>query len=202
MRRVCPLGPHHPRIAATVAGEGSDPATIAAASDALGQVSPRGSMPAGPAVQPAQRVAGSTRPLVVGGRRRRRCYGSHAGSDDEGKRIRNHGVASEILTKFPDTERHSSGFVPGVRIFHTVRCVATLGAVIARNVRKERAGLQWDQGQLAAAIGWSRTTVSNLENGKRIVTADDIPVLCRALGVTFAQLVDRADPDDMTALGL
>jgi len=88
------------------------------------------------------------------------------------------------------------------RAIHTVHDMATLGAVIARNVRKERAGLQWDQGQLADALGWSRTTVSNLENGKRVVTADDIPALCRVLSLTFAQLIDRADPDDLAVLGL
>ena len=80
--------------------------------------------------------------------------------------------------------------------------MATLGAVIARNVRAERGRLGWDQDQLAETLGWSRTTVSNVENGKRTVTADDIVPLCRALGVTFAQLIDRADPDDLSTLSL
>jgi transcriptional regulator with XRE-family HTH domain len=74
--------------------------------------------------------------------------------------------------------------------------------VIARNVRAERGRLDWDQVQLAEALGWSRTTVSNLENGKRTVTADDIPALCRALGVNFAQLIDRADIHDLAVLDL
>jgi transcriptional regulator with XRE-family HTH domain len=80
--------------------------------------------------------------------------------------------------------------------------MATLGAVVARNVRAERARLDWDQAQLALALGWSRTTVSNLESGTRTVTLDDVVPLCRALSVTFAQLIDRADPDDLAVLAL
>lgn len=80
--------------------------------------------------------------------------------------------------------------------------MATLGDVIARNVRAERGRLDLDQQGLADALGWSRTTVSNLEAGTRALVVDEIVPLCRALRVTFAQLVDRADPEDLAVLAL
>jgi transcriptional regulator with XRE-family HTH domain len=92
--------------------------------------------------------------------------------------------------------------MPAVRILPTVPSMPTLGAVIARNVRAERARLGMDQAQLAERLGASRTTVSNLESGQRKVTADDLAPLCRALGVTLSQLIDRAEPEDLQALGI
>jgi transcriptional regulator with XRE-family HTH domain len=62
--------------------------------------------------------------------------------------------------------------------------------------------LNWTQQQLADALGWSSSSVGNLESGKRKVIADDIAPLCRVFGVTFAQLVDRAEPADLEALDL
>jgi len=90
----------------------------------------------------------------------------------------------------------------GVRYPHTVPGMSTLGQVVAAAVRAERARLDMDQGQLATALGWSRTTVSNLESGTRAIGVDDIVPICRALGVTLPQLVDRADPDDRAIIGI
>lgn len=81
-------------------------------------------------------------------------------------------------------------------------CVASLGDVIARNVRAERGRLGWTQQQLADALEWSSSSVGNLESGKRKVIADDIPLLCRVFRISFAQLVDRADPADLRTLRL
>lgn len=80
--------------------------------------------------------------------------------------------------------------------------VPTLGAIIARNIRRERAGLRLDQGQLAERMGVSRSTVSDLESGQRRITAEHLPQLCRALEVPFAKLIEGAETEDLDALGL
>jgi transcriptional regulator with XRE-family HTH domain len=80
--------------------------------------------------------------------------------------------------------------------------VADLGYVVARNVRAERARLGLHQRDLAARLGWVQVTVSALETGKRAVTIGEMPALCDALGVTLADLVRGADPDDLRKMGL
>ena len=83
--------------------------------------------------------------------------------------------------------------------------MTSLGMRIARNVAAERTRRAWDQRSLAeriAADGWSRSTVSNLELGKRKVTADDLPLLCAAFEISLAQLMFGADPEDLTKLRL
>jgi transcriptional regulator with XRE-family HTH domain len=74
--------------------------------------------------------------------------------------------------------------------------------VFARNVRAERARLGLTQSELAERLGWLQVTVSALETGRRAVQLDDIPALCRALGVSVEQLIMGADPADLNALGL
>jgi transcriptional regulator with XRE-family HTH domain len=74
--------------------------------------------------------------------------------------------------------------------------------VIANNVRAERSRRKWRQVDLAERIGWSETTVGDLEQGRRKVWAGDLPLLCRAFGITLAKLADGADPADVEALGL
>ena len=83
--------------------------------------------------------------------------------------------------------------------------MASLGAHISRNVAAERTRRAWDQTELAKRIGaegWSRSTVSNLELGKRKVTADDLPLLCRAFEISLLQLMLGADPNDLDELRL
>jgi transcriptional regulator with XRE-family HTH domain len=83
--------------------------------------------------------------------------------------------------------------------------MASLGAHIARNVAAERSRRRWDQATLAAKIGaegWSRSTVSNLELGKRKVTADDLPLLCEAFQISLFQLMHGVDPSDLDKLRL
>jgi transcriptional regulator with XRE-family HTH domain len=80
--------------------------------------------------------------------------------------------------------------------------VTTLSDRIAANVRAERAFRRWSQQQLADRLGWSRTAVADLEGGRRRVGVDDLPLLCRAFGMTFAELASRAGPEDLDALGL
>ena len=80
--------------------------------------------------------------------------------------------------------------------------MATIGDVIAANVRGERARRRWDQAQLGAMLGWSRGTVSDLESGRRKVTAADLPGLCRAFGISLARLLDGAEDSDIADLRL
>ena len=80
--------------------------------------------------------------------------------------------------------------------------VPDLNTVVARNVRAERARHGLRQSDLARLTGWSVDTVSNLETGQRRVGVADLPVLCRAFGITFDRLLVGADPDDLQVLGL
>jgi transcriptional regulator with XRE-family HTH domain len=78
----------------------------------------------------------------------------------------------------------------------------SLGDVIASNVRAERARRRWQQAELADRLGWGRSTVSDLEAGRRRVQADDLVPLCRAFGIQLAKLVDGADRTELQVLGL
>ena len=78
----------------------------------------------------------------------------------------------------------------------------TLGAVFPRNCRAERVRRNLTQEELADRIGWSRSKVADLENGRTALRADELAPICRALGVTLARLAEGADPEDLAALGL
>lgn len=58
------------------------------------------------------------------------------------------------------------------------------------------------QERLAEMMGWSQTTVSEIEGGRRTLAVSDLPDLCRALGAPLARLLVAADPEDLKALGL
>jgi transcriptional regulator with XRE-family HTH domain len=78
----------------------------------------------------------------------------------------------------------------------------SLGDVVAAAVRAERARHRWTQEHLAHRLGWSTSTLSALESGQRRPAVDDLPLLCEALGVSFDELVGRADPEDIARLRL
>ena len=78
----------------------------------------------------------------------------------------------------------------------------SLAEVIAFNVRIERARRRWNQGQLGALIGLSRSGVSELEAGRRRPGVDDLVPLCRAFGISLGRLIDGTDPSDLQILGL
>lgn len=77
-----------------------------------------------------------------------------------------------------------------------------IGDVIARNVRAERARRRWTQSELGERVGWPRSSVSDVESGRRKVASDELVALCRAFGVPLAELARGAEPDDLRALGL
>jgi transcriptional regulator with XRE-family HTH domain len=51
-------------------------------------------------------------------------------------------------------------------------------------------------------LSMSGATVSDIETGRRTITAADLPRLCEAFGIVLSELLRRADPHDLKALGL
>ena len=78
----------------------------------------------------------------------------------------------------------------------------SLSDAIAANVRGERARLKLTQAELGERLGISAATVSDIETGRRAVTANDLPSLCAAFGVPLSELARRANPRDLRVLGL
>ena len=74
---------------------------------------------------------------------------------------------------------------------------AELDALVAGNVRAQRARRRMTQQQLADELDWSRASVLSLENDARRVTLSDVVDLCRALEIPLAELLAGA-PDDVT----
>lgn len=100
---------------------------------------------------------------------------------------------------------HANCLVQPFGRLRTVHCVASLGTHIARTVAAERTRRNWDQATLARKIGadgWSRSTVSNLELGKRRVTADDLPLLCEVFEISLLELMHGVEPCDLAKLRL
>lgn len=85
---------------------------------------------------------------------------------------------------------------------HNVPGMADLGAVVANNVRAERARRKWRQEDLADRLGWSRGSIGHLESGRRRPSVSDLPQLCRVFDISMAELFSGADPADLAALGL
>jgi len=77
-----------------------------------------------------------------------------------------------------------------------------LSRIVARNVRARRAALRLRQVDVAQRAGMARSVLSVLEGERRRVTLDDALALCRGLDVTLQMLLDGADPDDLSTLGL
>ena len=76
----------------------------------------------------------------------------------------------------------------------------TLSDVVASSVRAERARRHWTQAELAAKTGLSRTTIGDIESGRRQVTVNHLPLFCRALGVSLSVLIAGADQSDLDVL--
>lgn len=58
------------------------------------------------------------------------------------------------------------------------------------------------QAHLAELLGWSVSTLGDLEAGKRGVSVNDLPPLCRALELDLLELTRKADAEDLEALGI
>ena len=77
-----------------------------------------------------------------------------------------------------------------------------LSGVVARNARATRAAQQRRQRDVAAKAGISRSNLSRIEGGNRLLSIEDIRALCLGLGVTLTDLLAGADPEDLETLGL
>lgn len=77
-----------------------------------------------------------------------------------------------------------------------------LGDVIANNVRAERARRRLTQADLAERMGWPRSSIHDVEAGRRKVGPDDLVALCKVFDVTFADLAHGAEAEDLRILGL
>jgi transcriptional regulator with XRE-family HTH domain len=73
---------------------------------------------------------------------------------------------------------------------------------LQRAVRAERSRAGLSQAQLAERLGWARTTLAAVESGERRVNADELPELCKALGVTLAVLLQMAPDVERINLGI
>src|SRR5712664_1464092 len=62
-------------------------------------------------------------------------------------------------------------------------------AAVGERIKARRAELEWTQDQLAQKAGISKSFLSELENGKRSVSADNLLDLARALGVSLDYLM-------------
>lgn len=77
-----------------------------------------------------------------------------------------------------------------------------LGDHLANSIRAERSRRRGSQAELAEAIGWPKSSVGDVESGRRKLGLDDLAVICRAFDVPLAELLRGADRDDLRALGL
>ena len=72
-------------------------------------------------------------------------------------------------------------------------------AVIGERIKDRRAELGWTQEHLAQKAGISKSFLSELENGKRSVSADNLLDLARALGVSLDYLMTGKKNEEANA---
>ena len=65
--------------------------------------------------------------------------------------------------------------------------------MIGDEIRKERTRLGWSQEELAAKAGIHRTYISLLERNKKSPTLDTYRRICKALGVSAAEMMLRLE---------
>lgn len=80
--------------------------------------------------------------------------------------------------------------------------VASLHDIVANNIRAERARRRWTQSGLAERLGWPRTSIYDVESGKRRLSLDDLAALCEAFEVPLVELCHGADSAQLRALGI
>lgn len=111
-----------------------------------------------------------------------------------------------MTTEKPESQRrrriHTQPVLRVAAASAQVSDLVDLGAVVARNVRAERARRNWRQEDLAERLGWTRGSIGHLESGRRRPSVADLPQLCRVFDISLAALMVGAAPDDVTALRL
>jgi len=72
-------------------------------------------------------------------------------------------------------------------------------AGVGERIKKRRQELEWTQDQLAQKAGISKSFLSDLENGKRSVGAENLLDIARALGVSIDFLMTGEASKDQAA---
>jgi transcriptional regulator with XRE-family HTH domain len=72
-------------------------------------------------------------------------------------------------------------------------------AVVGQRIKDRRTELGWTQEQLAQKAGISKSFLSELENGKRSVSADNLLDLARALSVSLDYLMTGREKEEANA---
>lgn len=72
-------------------------------------------------------------------------------------------------------------------------------AGVGERIKKRRQELEWTQDQLAQKAGISKSFLSDLENGKRSVGAENLLDIARALGVSIDFLMTGKASKDQAA---
>jgi transcriptional regulator with XRE-family HTH domain len=80
--------------------------------------------------------------------------------------------------------------------------VPDLPAIVAANIRAERARLGIHQDDLAIVLGVASSTVNVIESGKRPVKLDELLQICGGLGLTLKDLFRGLSDEDLRTLGL
>jgi y4mF family transcriptional regulator len=72
-------------------------------------------------------------------------------------------------------------------------------STVGDRIKKRRTELGWTQEQLAQKAGISKSFLSELENGKRSVSADNLLDIARVLNLSLDYLMTGEEPDEMPA---
>jgi transcriptional regulator with XRE-family HTH domain len=83
-----------------------------------------------------------------------------------------------------------------------MRGAGPLDEAVASAMRRERDRRKWRQVDLAGLLHWPLSRVTRIEAGEQRVLVGDLVPLCRALGMSTADLLSEASPADLQTLGL
>lgn len=72
-------------------------------------------------------------------------------------------------------------------------------STVGERIKKRRTELGWTQEQLAQKAGISKSFLSELENGKRSVSADNLLDIARVLNLSLDYLMTGEEPDEKPA---
>ncbi|MGB3976338.1 MAG: helix-turn-helix transcriptional regulator [bacterium] len=73
---------------------------------------------------------------------------------------------------------------------------------IATRLRAARENAGLSQGQVARLLGYNRPTITEMEAGRRRISADELPKFARVYGVSVSWLTDDTPEDYNPAIGL
>ena len=71
--------------------------------------------------------------------------------------------------------------------------ITSYNALVGYYLEAQRKSMGWDQAKLSEKTGISQPVLSRLEKGKSSITADQLFVICRALGIHPSELLKKAE---------